>query len=184
MSEILIGDFNLIPEVLPPEGQMKMVVKPIDMVTYWRRCGSVSNFIADFYKITKNADFHENLISTIFNELIENASKYSTKRDSEIFIDVKLYNTILKIQIKNTCNKTNYFALYARLEKLLSTSDLDELYLTEMIAKSRGDLDSGIGLLLILKDYNIKIGAKFEEHPEKDLFDIIFQVYYYMEEVN
>lgn len=184
MNENFIGEFDLIPEILPPEGHMEMVVKPIDMVTYWRRCGSVSNFVADFYKVEKQSDYHENLISTIFNELIENASKYSTKRDSEIYIDIKLYNTILKLQVKNTCNKTNYLSLKKRLEQLLSTNDLDDLYLKEMTAKSRGDIESGIGLLLILKDYNIKIGAKFEENPQEGLYDIIFQVYYYMEEVN
>jgi len=184
MNEFTIGNFELIPEIIPPEGHMEIVVKPIDMVTYWRRCGSISNFIADFYKVNKDADFHENLISTIFNELIENASKYSTKRESNIGIDVKLYNNILKLEVKNSSNRTNFLGLRKRLEKLLTTEDLDGLYLNEMVAKSRGDINSGIGLLLMLKDYNVKMGAKFIEDSDKELFNIIFQVYYFMEEVN
>jgi len=182
MEKVALGDFNLIPDILPPESHLELKLRPIDMVTYWRRCGSVSNFIANFYKSHKNPEVHENLISTIFNEMIENAAKYSTKRDSEIFVDIKLYNTILKLQVKNTCNKTNYLAMKKRMETLLNNKNLDELYINEMQAKSRGDIDSGIGLLLIYKDYNIKIGAKFEELHHQETYDIIFQVYYYIEE--
>ncbi len=181
MKTEIIGDFNLIPEGLPAEGVVHLDLKPIDLITYWRRCGQTSNFIANFYKLTSKDTKNENSVSTVFNELIENAAKYSTKRESEITVDVKLYNTQLLIQVKNTCNSTNYKSLKNRLIKLLETEDLDQLYLEDMMSKVEENKSSGIGLLIILKDYNVKIGAKLEE-KEGGLYDTTIQVYYFMEE--
>ncbi len=179
---VIVGDFNIVPANLPAEGTLALGIQPIDMVTYWRRCSAVANFIADFYKKDKGDTEHENLISTVFNELIENASKYSTKRDSEIYIDLKLYNTVLLMQIKNVCNKLHYESLKHRLEKLLDPdTDLEELYVSEMEKKTHGDKNSGIGLLMLLKDYHIQIGAKFELFTD-DLYNVTVQVYYFMEE--
>ncbi len=181
MKTEIIGDFDLIPKSLPAEGTIHLDLKPIDLMTYWRRCGLTSNFIANFYKLTPKDIKNENSVSTVFNELIENATKYSTKRDSEIVVDLKLYDIQLLMQVKNTCNKTNYSVLKKRLEKLQNTEDLENLYIEEMIKKGDSGQGSGIGLLLLLKDYQSKIGAKFEERKD-GLYDITIQVYYFMEE--
>lgn len=180
MEKNLIGDYNFIPEVLPAEGKITMVLKPIDLISYWRRCGVTSNFIANFYRSTSISDKDENSISTIFNELIENAAKYSTKKDSEIIIDISQFNTVIAMQVKNTCSKTHYLALKNRLEKLLNCKDLEQLYIDEMTKEIENRKGSGIGLLLILKDYNIKIGAKLEEKNDEG-YETTIQVYYQME---
>lgn len=177
----ILGDYNIIPKELPAEGEVNLTLAPIDLVTYWRRCGQTANFIANFYKLTQNDDRNENSLSTVFNEMIENAAKYSTKRDSDIFVDVKLFNTVLQIEVRNTCNKTHYESLKNRLTKLLNHDNLDQLYIEEMIEKGEEAAGSGIGLLLIMKDYNIKIGAKFVDLGH-DLYETTMQVYYYMEE--
>ncbi len=183
MEDIVIGDYDAIAETLPAEGFLQLIVKPIDMVTYWRRCGSLSNFVANFYRNPYNVDaLDENLISTIFNELIENAAKYSTKRDSDIYIEVKMYNTILKMQVQNVCNQKNFEALKKSMGKLLDSDyNLDDLYMKRMMEKSSADKDSGIGLLMLLKDFPVKVGVKLSS-SEDGSYQVCVQAYYFLRE--
>ncbi len=181
MEPIIFGDYDLIKDDLPAEGTIYMRLKPIDIVTYWRRCGAVANFVASFYKDDTDSKLNENLISTVFNELIENASKYSNKRDSEITIDIRLYNIILLMQVKNVCNKTHFEAIKNRLELLLSPNvDLNDIYIEEMEKKMAGAKDSGVGLLMLLKDFKIQFGTKIVPLGD-DNYEINVQAYYFME---
>jgi len=182
MNEKIIGQYDLTPENMPAEGSLEVKIQPIDMVTYWKRCSAIADFVARFYNVNEKNHANENLISTVFNEIIENAAKYSTKRDSEIQVDVKLYNTILKIQVQNTCNKFHCETLENRMRILLSEdTDLNELYIQEMEQKANGTKESGIGLLMLLKDFQISLGLKTIDLGS-DLYHVIFQVFYLMQE--
>lgn len=177
-----IGHFDLIPDSIPAEGVVTIVVKPIDMIAYWKRCSLMADFAAAFYSYTQDEpEVQENIISTIFNELIENASKYSVKTNGKVSIHTKLYDTVLKIQIENYTSKENYLKLYQHLKKLKETEDLDELYIKTLSEKSDAPSESGIGLLLLAKDYNLKIGAQFEFLEDLNLYKVTTQSYYYIE---
>lgn len=177
-----IGHFDLIPDSIPAEGAVTITVKPIDMIAYWKRCGLMADFAAAFYSYTQDEpEAQENIISTIFNELIENAAKYSVKTNGIVSIHTKLYDTVLKIQVENYTSKENYLKLYGHLKKLTEAENLDELYIKTLSEKADTSSGSGIGLLLLAKDYNLRIGAQFE-HIEKDnLYKVTTQSYYYIE---
>jgi hypothetical protein len=179
MKEKILGDYELTPDYLPAEGDLKFTVKPIDLITHWRRCGIIANFVAEYHE-SGEKEIDKNIVSTIFNELIENASKYSTKRDSEIQIEVKRYNKILKMQVSNTSNQSYFESLINRLTLIINSQNLDDLFYDEMLKKESGDKQSEIGLLLIFKDYQVKLGAKLVEKDE-DLFDITVQAYYFID---
>lgn len=177
-----IGEYNLIPESLPAEGDVSIKVRPIDLIAYWRRCGVMADFAASFYAYSQERPKeHENSISTIFNELIENATKYSVKRNGEVDIHMKLYNTVLKIQVENYTSESQFNGFQKELTKLIESEDLDELYFDTLAKKTEGDSGSGIGLILLVKDYNLKIGAQFHHLEEKGLYKVIIQAYYYIE---
>ncbi|MCG8698547.1 MAG: GHKL domain-containing protein [Bacteroidales bacterium] len=179
-SKEILGDYNLISEDLPSEANLYVKVNPIEMITSWRRCGAISNLVGKYFN-TNSRNKEENIISTIFNELIENACKYSTKRDSVIEIDVKQYNTVLKFQVQNECEEVHYKSIKKRLSQLLSVGDLNDLFIHEMMEKSSADTTSGIGLLILLKDYDVKIGAGFIS-KENRKYSVNIQVYYNMED--
>jgi len=179
MKEKVLGDYELTPDYLPAEGDLKFTVKPIDLITHWRRCGIIANFVAEYHE-SGETEIDKNIVSTVFNELIENASKYSTKRDSEIQIEVKRYNKILKMQVSNTSNQSYFESLINRLTLIINSQNLDDLFYNEMSKKASGDKQSEIGLLLIFKDYQVKLGAKLVEKGE-DLFDITVQAYYFID---
>ena len=66
-------------------------------------------------------------------------------------------------------------------KKLTESKDLDELYINTLAGKPADPSESGIGLLLMLKDYNIKLGAQFHHNEETDKYKVIIQTYYYIE---
>src|SRR5690606_17406233 len=116
----------------------------------------------------------------VVNELIENATKYSVKRNAEVKVHMKLYDTVLKIQTENYTPKLHYEKLRNHLRKLTEVKDLDELYIDTLAGKPKDPSESGIGLLLMLKDYNIKLGAQFHHDEETDQYKVIIQTYYYI----
>lgn len=183
MENITIGNYDIIPDNLPAEGDVMIRIKPIDLVAYWKRCGILADFTAAFYAFTqKEPKVQENTISTIFNELIENATKYSVKRNAEVTVHMKLYDTVLKIQIDNITTENHYKHFKQHLDKLLSSDDLDSLYFDTLASKSEGSPDSGIGLLILLKDYPIKFGARFNHNTETDTYRVSIQAFYYLEQ--
>lgn len=182
MNNLILGDFDFIPSHLPAEGALNIMINPIDLMTSWKRCGALANFVASFY--SDERDFGKkldaNLISTIFNELMENAAKYSDKRDALITVNTKLYNNILKMEVENYARKQYFNSLKNHFETLLNTKDLDNLYLRQMEKSIEDEQTSGIGLLLLLKDYPIKLGIRLEEIDD-GMYKITVQVYYFIE---
>lgn len=181
-EEEILGYYDIISDSIPAEGRVIISVKPVDMVTYWKRCGMLADFVAAFYSTAmSNSELLENSISTIFNELMENAVKCSVKRDSEVNINLKLYDTILKIEIQNVTTQYHYNILKNHMQNLLTNDDLESVYYKTLSEKidptSEG---SGIGILILMKDYPTKIGAKFNIVGDKHFVNI--QLYYYLEE--
>jgi hypothetical protein len=178
-----IGDFDIIPDSMPAEGDVTLTVRPIDLNAYWKRCGIMADFAAAFYAYAhEQPNFHKNVISTIFNELIENASKYSVKRDADVKIQMKLYDTVLKIEIVNSPPLSHFYKLQKHLTKLTESEDLDELYIDILANKLEETPDSGMGLLILTKDYDLKIGAQFRRNEETGECQVIIQTYYYIEQ--
>lgn len=180
MKETIIGDFNLIRESIPAEGDVFIRLKPIDLISHWKRCGMLSNFAAAFYAYAREESaFQENVISTVFNELIENATKYSVRRGAEVSIHMMLYDSVLKVQIENITTEHHFKRFKEHLANLLTHEDLDQLYFDTLAGKSEKNSESGIGLLLLIKDYHIKMGAHFKE--ENDQFKVVLQALYYLD---
>lgn len=178
-----IGDFDIIPESMPAEGDVSVTVRPIDLNAYWKRCGIMADFAAAFYAYAhEQPNVHKNIISTIFNELIENASKYSVKRDAEVKIQMKMYDTVLKIEVVNTTPQPHFEKLQKHLTELTNSDDLDELYVEILSSNLGKPVESGMGLLILTKDYDLKIGAQFRKNEETGECTVVIQTYYFIEQ--
>ncbi len=182
MQTTLLGYYDLIPESLPAEGDIAMSIMPIDIITYWKRCGLMANFIAAFYTTHAINTAHTNLMSTVFNELLENATKYATKRDGQINIQLRMYHSVFKIHIENNTTEQHFYHFKSYLKSLLDDTDLESRYIEKLEQKSLNDNNSGMGLIMLLKDYPVKIGARLLECPEKNEYRIAVNAFYYMED--
>jgi len=169
MTDRFYGDFDHVPPTIVPEGAVRIVVQPIDLMTYWRRCGLLADFGAAFSSYAaagRSPD--EELVSTVFNELIENAAKFSRRRDAAVVIDVKHYHRVIKIEVQNRCDAARLDGFERFLGEIGARGEVESLYFDKLGKKRDGDAESGIGLLMLLKDYPVKLGVKIVRHAAGD----------------
>jgi hypothetical protein len=186
MNARTYGDFEYIPESLVPEAQVDISISPIELTTHWERCGLLSDMTAGYiaYAYPGGMKRHESAIfssiSTIFQELMENAARYSRQRETVIKARVKHYNRVVRIEVQNDSTPAYGQKFEDYLKVLFSATDLDEMYMQLMEDQAAGLRQSGIGLLLLLKDYPVKLGAQLlRDGNERDV--IVVRAYYHME---
>ncbi|MCG6140420.1 slr1658 superfamily regulator [Leptospira mtsangambouensis] len=181
-APIIMGDYHSIPENLPADGQLRLIFQPIDMTSYWRRCGLTANFVAGFYSYCYEAsETKANSLSTIINELLENASKFSKSKNGEVNVELKQYGNLLRIDVLNVASKTLRDSFELFVKKLIS-ENVEEMYFSTLETKEDGDTNSGLGLLMMLKDYRVRFGYSFTE-IDADTHEIIVRAIINVEEI-
>ncbi|PJZ84614.1 DUF6272 family protein [Leptospira harrisiae] len=156
-----------------PSSKIEIHLKPMDLMRYWRRIGILSNFIGYFYGFSflpnipnesidmKNSEI-VNSISTVFNELLENAAKYSYDKKADIEISLIHKGKTFEIYVRNKTNESNVVAYEASLKEIFSAKDLDKLYIEKLETKENDPHRSGIGLIMVLKDYPVEMEVSLE----------------------
>lgn len=184
MAEQVFGEFNKVPDIIPAESVVKLEFHPIDLVTHWKRCGLMADFVASFYSYSSPGKKDERILynlSTVINELIENAAKFSRQR-SPVFMNLKHYSNLLQVQVTNQVTKQVAENFKNKVNTLL-TADLEELYFQQLEEKDENDTQSGIGLMMILKDYPVTMAFKFNEIDEGKAIEIVVRAFISIEGV-
>ncbi|TGL51462.1 histidine kinase [Leptospira kemamanensis] len=162
-APVIIGEYHFIPENLPSDGQFRLMFLPIDMTAYWRRCGLTANFVAGFYSYCyEESESKINSLSTIINELLENATKFSKVKDGKIKVELKHYGNLLKIDVLNVASKTLRDSFELFVSKII-LEKVEDMYFSTLETKEDSDTKSGLGLLMLLKDYPVRFGYSFQE---------------------
>lgn len=142
------------------ESSFTMRFIPLDMFDNWQRGGLVSDFTADYFKHNFPSPEDHGLISTVVNELVENAVKFTANNSLPVELTMKKRKDRLLVRATNSVphHRCEPFVDVCRQ---LFGRDLDELY-AERLAQDAQDRDaSGLGLLLIKKDYSSRLGFDF-----------------------
>jgi hypothetical protein len=186
IPERIYGEFDYVPEELIPEAHLELSVNSIDLKTRWQRCGLLSDLVAGYISAAypdENLGVHSpvfNSISTVFQELIENAAKFSRHREAVIRIRIKHYDRILKLEIQNDATPSVGQKFESHLKVLFTTPDLDALQVNILENQVDAKGQSGIGLLMLLKDYPLKLGVMFmRSAPEREIVTV--RLYYRIE---
>ncbi len=141
----------------------------------WRNNGLSADFLADylttFFPVsdTEPSTFKRRkeirgAISYIANELLENAMKFNdTNSQYPIGIQFRLYSDQLILYTTNSVQHENVERFQSFLQELLQTEP-QELYIRQIERAQENDNveASGLGLLTMIDDYQVKIGWKFE----------------------
>ncbi len=133
---------------------------PLDMFDDWQRGSVLSDFMAGYFRHNFPQEEQFGLVSTVVNELVENAVKFTTNNSLPVDLTLKKAPGRMLIQASNTVpvNRCQPFMAVCRE---LFEKDLEELYL-ERIKQDTTDHDaSGLGLLLIRKDYSSRLSFEF-----------------------
>ncbi len=172
--EHVFGEYDLVPDALVPEAQLALTLSPSELTAHWQRCGLISDFIASYVSTAYAAKGNASAplftaISTVFQELIENAAKFSRKREAPISVRVKHFSRILMLEVENGTTAAFAQRFEEYLEGMKASEDLHAVYLQIL----EGKLDnaaaaqrSGIGLLVLRKDHGIRVGVRFGEDEQ------------------
>jgi hypothetical protein len=175
MDSKIIGEFDLVPDELVPEAQLSLTLSPSELTAHWLRCGQVSDFVAGYIASAYAAEHRAGdaplftAISTVFQELIENAAKFSRKREATIGVTVKHFSRILMFEITNVTTPAFAQRFEEYLEQMSKAVDLGAVYLDIVEAQTESSaeaLRSGIGLLVLRKDHEVRLGVKFSHDAE------------------
>lgn len=141
---------------------------PIDIFDHWDRCGDIADFIATYFHYNFQVGASQNIISTVVNELTENAVKYSRNKSSPIQVDIRKRRSHILIRVANIIprNQRDHFVSICTD---LFQRDLEDLYLEKLTLGQSDRTYSGIGLILLKKDYEALIGVDFFQTQENTL---------------
>ncbi|HPR49286.1 MAG TPA: DUF6272 family protein [Spirochaetota bacterium] len=142
---------------------------PVDITNWGKKADKLAHLIADYYRLYIN-DECAALISTVLNELIENAIKYSHKKTDSVTIDTLRNEDKLLIKITNTIAAEKLNPFINECKKLFE-EDLKKLFINriESLKNKNGNQTSGgIGLILLKKDYNTGIKFIFYENKNEN----------------
>ncbi len=171
-SHISTDDIEHIGDVIDVEdGTENLFVLsflPLDIFDNWDRCGDIADFIARYFHYNFKTPASQSVISTVINELAENAVKYSRNKSSPIRIEARKRQDRLILRILNSIprNQREHFTAVCRE---LFDMDLETLYLDKLTQGKDDRSFSGIGLILLKKDYDALIGFDFRATPENTL---------------
>ena len=140
---------------------------PVNHLKHWEKCSIVANFFSLYHaqSYTKNQEKYVSILSTITNEIIENAVKFSTDNSRFISVKFRKFNENIFIETHNTSNEYHTQKLNNLIKNLKSNSPKD-LFLNKIIENEKyASICSEIGLLTLIKDYTENIGIKIEPKP-------------------
>lgn len=169
------GDFS---DELPASQEYLVIVfspSSAPLKQRWRTNGLSANFLANclttFFPsneeeptaVNKQAKL-KSAVSFIANELLENAMKFSDETSLHpISIQLQLHSGSLVFLVTNSIKPQAVSKFQAFIQEL-TTSDPDELYIRQIEKNAADEMlsGSGLGLLIIMNNYQAEIGWKFE----------------------
>jgi hypothetical protein len=161
-SSLTIGNFSQL-EAKDVLSHMRIILPVNDFILDWRRYNLVSNYIAEYTSYHfEHKDRAENLISTIFYELIAHIASSSLKNS---FLDIQFstYEDWLIFEISSSINSEEVGQIKEILTEI-NKKDLDSYYLNFLEADlDQPTMQKKMGMLMIAHDYNAHLSARISD---------------------
>ena len=145
---------------------------------HWKKCSLIAdffgNYIAESYTGTKEKI--SSIISTIANELIENATKFNINDNNNIHVSIKKEKENIIINTKNNTTKENIMKLKNTLEQI-DSNDIHTLQLLRISqhAKNQNN-ESEIGIINLVKDYDVSINTSILPLNDERFYEVSITV--------
>ncbi len=139
-----------------PSCSLELRCAPRDLRSHPHGCGLVADFLAQFiaHDLGDRAVV-VNVLSTILNELVQNAAKFSADREAPIEILLRRHGSSVQIDVANVSDERGVGAL-AEAICTMERGDPEELFRRRVTGAEPG----GLGLVLLRKDYDAAVGAR------------------------
>jgi hypothetical protein len=158
-----------------PLSSLELRFLPLDFVMEWDRCGLAADYFAAHMAHTFGGrDAVRALLSTVLNELIENAVKFSSDKSHAASVSMNNFGELIAFETRNRTDARRADALQV-LVRALEAQSAEELFLARIArpAESAGS-PSGLGLLVLEKDYGVRLAIKIEPVADGG-FDVFVQ---------
>jgi len=156
-DKIIVGNCSGLSEY--HESSLKFRYTPDSFQSVWNFSDRLARFVASYYSLFSIGRDYNSLLF-IINEIVENALKHT--KDPSLPIEVEMYQceemSFLKVTNEVSEQSFHKFLDYAYI---LNETDLKNLYCMKLEDLSSGKSTSGIGLILLKKDYHIELGFEF-----------------------
>ncbi len=151
-GETLLGRFPEPPG--PALVTIRVEVVPIDLVTEWRRCGILADFAAGYLEWAfSRRSAARSVVSTVVNELVENAAKFSVDNRVSTHVTIRHYGEEVHAEVQNEAAEEHV----RRLADVLGALGRDG---AEAVFRRCLEGRLGLGLALIARDYHAVVGAR------------------------
>ena len=173
MSQITIGPF--VRETRAPLSAVALTAPALDFVAHWRRCGITADWLAAFAAYDfESRRVATSVLSTVVNELLENAAKFSADKHRPVELSLRHYGDQVRIETHNQAEARHVRLLQDLLAEL--AREQPEAVFTRKLER-RDDADaSGLGLVILVKDYAAGIAAALEAVPGEPGAEPLWQV--------
>jgi hypothetical protein len=160
----IVGRFDLHSKPGSQGGLLQLEFLPLDFITEWHRVGLTSDFVGDYlsYQFV-NPAWGAQVLSTVCNELLENAVKFSGNPTLPIRLRAWTAGERLTLEVQNTTGHTAA-ALFRRHSGEVVDGEPEALFIarTASLFEARDSSAPGLGLILLRKDYNAELAMNFK----------------------
>ncbi len=167
-SASILGAFPDPPS--PPLSAIEMEVVPIDLVSEWRRCGMVADFMADYMACGfEQRETARSVLSTVANELVENAAKFTADKRGVAHVSIRHHGDVVHAEVRNEATD----AWVRELSEVLGDLAQDE---ASAVFRRRLEDRRGLGLALLARDYGARVGASISPSAKGGTTEVCLRV--------
>lgn len=135
---------------------------------HWHRCGATADWAA--HLLAYNFERREtatNVLSTVINELLENAVKFSSDKRRPIRLRVAQRGDRVVIETENAADAAQTHDLETHLAAVFA--DRGELFAKLIERAAAGETGApGVGLLVLRRDFGATLGVEIAPHASGD----------------
>jgi hypothetical protein len=171
------GIYNSEIQFTSPSSKISLDIYPLDLIAHWKRCAITANFISSFTPFKHDNEKSQNIISTIINELIENAVKFAYDKTEPIYLTICKFDSAMTIEVTNIANKQSANKLNKLADKI-QNKNIEELFFERIKEAYNLENASGLGLITLIKNLNTKLGFKIQQidKDNDELFNVSIKV--------
>jgi hypothetical protein len=136
-------------------------LRPEELLASYRRCGLTADWLASYVSSDLDSEHRaavKNVLSTVINELLENAVKFSVDPTGSIRITARREANAVRIETWNRASEDRARLLESTLEEL-GRSSPDALFAQRM-AQSSAPGAPGVGIIIIRRDHGARVGVE------------------------
>ena len=175
MSPAVVGTYK--DNSSPLRTLIRLSLFPRDMAMQWKRCGLTADFVAGFFSYRyPRCRRSQNSLSTILNEMVENAVKFSSPDDSPIEIALFDVDHEIVLQVDNWADQEQATRFLEQARALFDAVDIEACYIETIRRSAEDPGSSGIGLLTLIHDFQVALGVRLTPGGSATFSHISIQV--------